>query len=89
MTDNTTFEAFGMSNIEAAQGIVKNLDAISTIQNISGPEFTLRYNEYRAAQINGSAAPGYSSYQAMNALEETFRQTMPSSAASSSGLPFS
>jgi HAE1 family hydrophobic/amphiphilic exporter-1 len=53
------------------------LDAISTIQNVAGPEFTLRYNEYRAAQINGSAAPGYSSYQAMNALEETFRQTMP------------
>src|SRR3989449_4836271 len=38
------------------------LDAISSIQEISGPEFTLRYNEYRAAQINGSAAPGYSSY---------------------------
>ena len=46
-------------------------------KNIAGPEFTLRYNEYRSAQINGSAAPGYSSYQAMNALEETFRQTMP------------
>src|SRR6188474_913460 len=46
------------------------LDAISTIQNIAGPEFTLRYNEYRSAQINGSAALGYSSYQAMNALEE-------------------
>ena len=53
------------------------LDAISTIKNIAGPEFTLRYNEYRAAQINGSAAPGYSSSQAMKALEETFRQTMP------------
>src|SRR5213595_4007613 len=53
------------------------LDAISSIKNIAGPEFTLRYNEYRAAQINGSAAPGYSSYQAMNALEEVFRQTMP------------
>jgi len=53
------------------------LDAISTIQSLAGPEFTLRYNEYRSAQINGSAAPGYSSYQAMNALEETFRQTMP------------
>ncbi len=53
------------------------LDAISTIENVAGPEFTVRYNEYRAAQINGSAAPGYSSYQAMNALEETFRQTMP------------
>jgi HAE1 family hydrophobic/amphiphilic exporter-1 len=53
------------------------LDAISSIETISGPEFTLRYNEYRSAQINGSAAPGYSSNQAMQALEEVFRQTMP------------
>ncbi len=53
------------------------LDAISTYQDIAGPEFTLRYNEYRSAQINGAAAPGYSSNQAMNALEEVFRQTMP------------
>ncbi len=53
------------------------LDAITTIQQITGPEFTMRYNEYRCAQINGAAAPGYSSNQAMKALEETFRQTMP------------
>ncbi len=67
----------GQFFVRNAQGDPVPLDAISTIQNTSGPEFTLRYNEYRAAQINGSAAPGYSSYQAMNALEETFRQTMP------------
>jgi HAE1 family hydrophobic/amphiphilic exporter-1 len=53
------------------------LDAITTVKDIAGPEFTLRYNEYRSAQINGSAAPGYSSNQAMNALEEVFQQTMP------------
>ena len=53
------------------------LDAITTIEQISGPEFTMRYNEYRSAQINGAAAPGYSSAQATKALEETFRQTMP------------
>jgi hydrophobic/amphiphilic exporter-1 (mainly G- bacteria), HAE1 family len=53
------------------------LDAIITIEQISGPEFTMRYNEYRSAQINGAAAPGYSSAQATKALEETFRQTMP------------
>ncbi len=53
------------------------LDAIATIKNIAGPEFTLRYNEYRAAQLIGAAAPGYSSAQAMKALEETFRETMP------------
>ena len=67
----------GQFFVRNAQGDPVPLDAISTIQNTSGPEFTIRYNEYRAAQINGSAAPGYSSYQAMNALEETFRQTMP------------
>src|SRR5205809_4772825 len=53
------------------------LDAISTIEQISGPDFTLRYNDYRSAQINGSAAPGYSSNQAMAAPEDVFRQTMP------------
>ena len=67
----------GQFFVRNANGDPVPLDAISTIQNIAGPEFTLRYNEYRSAQINGSAAPGYSSYQAMNALEETFRQTMP------------
>jgi HAE1 family hydrophobic/amphiphilic exporter-1 len=67
----------GQFFVRNANGNPVPLDAISTIQNIAGPEFTLRYNEYRAAQINGSAAPGYSSYQAMSALEETFRQTMP------------
>ena len=53
------------------------LSALSTIRNISGPEFTMRYNEYEAAQINVNAAPGYSSGQAMKALEDTFAETMP------------
>jgi HAE1 family hydrophobic/amphiphilic exporter-1 len=67
----------GQFFVRNANGDAVPLDAISTIENISGPEFTLRYNEYRSAQINATAAPGYSSIQAMNALEETFRQTMP------------
>ncbi len=37
----------------------------------------MRYNEYRATQINAAAAPGYSSGQATKALEDTFAQTMP------------
>ncbi len=67
----------GQFFVRNSTGTPVPLDAISTVEDIAGPEFTVRYNEYRAAQINGSAAPGYSSYQAMNALEETFRQTMP------------
>ena len=35
------------------------LDAIATIKKVAAPEFTLCYNEYRAAQLVGGAAPGY------------------------------
>jgi HAE1 family hydrophobic/amphiphilic exporter-1 len=67
----------GQFFVRNANGTPVPLDAISSIKDIAGPEFTLRYNEYRSAQINGSAAPGYSSNQAMAALEDVFRQTMP------------
>ncbi len=53
------------------------LSAVTTIESRSGPEFTMRYNLYRSAQINATANPGYSSAQAMKALEEVFAQTMP------------
>jgi HAE1 family hydrophobic/amphiphilic exporter-1 len=53
------------------------LSAVTAIESQSGPEYTMRYNLYRAVQINGNAAPGYSSTDAMQALEETFAQTMP------------
>jgi HAE1 family hydrophobic/amphiphilic exporter-1 len=53
------------------------LSALTTVKPIAGPEFTLRYNEYHAAQIFAAAAPGYSTGQANKALEEVFAQTMP------------
>jgi HAE1 family hydrophobic/amphiphilic exporter-1 len=59
------------------QGQSVPLSALTTVEHRVGPEFIIRYNEYRCAQINGSAAVGYSSGQAMQALEEVFRQTQP------------
>jgi len=53
------------------------LSAFTEIQRRVGPEFILHYNEYPCAQINGAAAPGYSSSQVNQALEEVFAQTMP------------
>ncbi|HEV2692579.1 MAG TPA: multidrug efflux RND transporter permease subunit [Verrucomicrobiae bacterium] len=53
------------------------LSAFTEIQHRVGPEFIMHYNEYPCAQVNGSAAPGYSSGQANKALEEVFAQTMP------------
>jgi hydrophobic/amphiphilic exporter-1 (mainly G- bacteria), HAE1 family len=59
------------------QGQAVPLSAFTEIQHRTGPEFVMHYNEYACAQINGAAAPGYSSGQATKALEEVFAQTMP------------
>ena len=48
-------------------GRVVPLSALAATHNISGPEYTNRFNLYRAAQVIGGPAPGYSSGQAMAA----------------------
>jgi HAE1 family hydrophobic/amphiphilic exporter-1 len=53
------------------------LSTIVSIKPTAGPEFTSRFNEYRAVEITGSAAPGYSTVQAMRALEEVANQVLP------------
>ncbi|HZQ18194.1 MAG TPA: multidrug efflux RND transporter permease subunit [Terriglobales bacterium] len=69
---------------DAGQFYVRNnhggmvpLSALTKFEPRFGPEFIMHYNEYPSAQINGSAAPGYSSDQAMAALEQVFSQSMP------------
>jgi HAE1 family hydrophobic/amphiphilic exporter-1 len=69
---------------DAGQFYVRNktgqmvpLSALTNFESRFGPEFIMHYNEYPSAQINGSAAPGYSSDQATAALEQVFSQTMP------------
>jgi HAE1 family hydrophobic/amphiphilic exporter-1 len=42
-----------------------------------GPEYTYRYNLYRAAEVSGVPAPGYSSAQALDALEEVAAEVLP------------
>ena len=59
------------------EGNMVPLSALTTVERVHGPEFTMRYNLFRSAQINGSAAPGYSSEEATHALEEVFAATMP------------
>src|SRR6266478_5329530 len=74
----SNMENLGQFYVRNSRGDRVPLSALTRFESRSGPEFTMRYNEYRSAQINGSAAPGYSSDQATAALEEVFRQTMPS-----------
>jgi hydrophobic/amphiphilic exporter-1 (mainly G- bacteria), HAE1 family len=58
-------------------GAMVPLSALTKFKPQFGPEYIMHYNEYPAAQINGTAAAGYSSDQAMAALEQVFAETMP------------
>jgi HAE1 family hydrophobic/amphiphilic exporter-1 len=72
-----TTDDLGQFYVRNSQGQTVPLTALAKFETRYGPEFTMRYNEYRSAQINASAAPGYSSDQATAALEDVFKQTMP------------
>jgi HAE1 family hydrophobic/amphiphilic exporter-1 len=73
----TKAENIGQFYVLNNKGNSVPLSAVTSIESRSGPEFTTHYNLYRSAQINVMAKPGFSSGQAMNALEEVFAQTMP------------
>lgn len=73
----TRADQLGQFYVRNAAGDTVPLSALTSIEQRSGPEFTMRYNLYRSAQINVVAAPGFSSAQAMQALEEVFRRSMP------------
>ena len=59
------------------KGTMVPLSGLVTTRSISGPEYSNRFNLYRAAQVIGGAAPGYSSGQAMAALEAVAKEVLP------------
>jgi HAE1 family hydrophobic/amphiphilic exporter-1 len=73
----TKAENVGLFHVRNSNNEMVPLSTVTSVQTRAGPEFTIRFNLYRAAQINAAAAPGFSSRDAMNALEQTFAQTMP------------
>jgi HAE1 family hydrophobic/amphiphilic exporter-1 len=77
-TSRTNIDNIGRFYVQNASGNSIPLSALTSIKRITGPEFTMRYNEYESAQLIANASPGYSSAQATQAFEEVFRETMPS-----------
>jgi HAE1 family hydrophobic/amphiphilic exporter-1 len=73
----TQAENVGQFYVRNADGAPVPLSTLVQMTRTAGPEFTMRFNLFRTAQLNVSAAPGYSSGQAMAALEEVFAETMP------------
>ncbi len=76
-TDRTRPADIGSFYVRNNDGNMVPLSAFASVREIQGPEFTNRFNLYRAAQVIGSAAPGYSSGQAMAALEDAAREVLP------------
>jgi HAE1 family hydrophobic/amphiphilic exporter-1 len=58
-------------------GSMVPLSTLETTKPAFGPQYTNRFNVYRAALVTGAAAPGYSSGQALDVLEEVAKETMP------------
>jgi HAE1 family hydrophobic/amphiphilic exporter-1 len=61
---------------QGPNGAMVPLSSFVTIERTTGPEFTNRHNLFRSAEILGTAAPGYSTGQAMNALEGVAREVL-------------
>jgi HAE1 family hydrophobic/amphiphilic exporter-1/multidrug efflux pump len=53
------------------------LGTLTTISSVTGPDIIQRYNVYRSAEISGGPAPGYSSGQAIAAMEELAKTALP------------
>lgn len=60
-----------------ADGQMVPLGSVIDVQETFGPEVASRYNAYRAADLNGNAAPGYSSGQAQTAITKILNETLP------------
>jgi HAE1 family hydrophobic/amphiphilic exporter-1 len=70
--------SLGQFYVRNSSGETVPLAALTTVRKTEGPEFTMRYNLFRSAQVNVTPKPGFSSAQAMKAMEEVFAETMPS-----------
>ena len=79
-TSRTDIANINQFYVRSANGSQVPLGSLVSVKKITGPEFIFRFNEFNAAQINITGAPGYSSGQIRAALEEVFKQTMPEGA---------
>jgi multidrug efflux pump len=70
-------EDVGQLKVRSGSGDMVPLSALMTVKPSFGPERAMRYNGFLAADINGGAAPGFSSGQAQAAAERVAAETLP------------
>jgi HAE1 family hydrophobic/amphiphilic exporter-1 len=74
----TDISNLGLFYVTNTKGQAVPVNSFIREKHSFGPEFSMRYNMFRCSQINAAVTPGYSTAQAMRALEDVFAQNMPS-----------
>lgn len=72
-----TVESVGQLKTRNRSGEMVPLASVLNIKDVTGPDRINRYNLYRSAEINGAAAPGISSGQALDIMEDYARKILP------------
>ncbi len=70
-------EKINLFSVKNDEGQKVPLSAFVTVKEIAGPDFTTRFNLYRAIELTGGPAPGYTSVQALDALEAVAATVLP------------
>ena len=73
----SSVDGINMFYVRNVQGNPVPLSTLVETSRSAGPEFTNRFNLFRSAKITGQPAPGYSSAQALAALEEVAAEILP------------
>ncbi len=63
--------------VRGQSGQMVPLSALVNVEWAKGPDYTNRFNLYRAAEVSGQPAPGFSSAQALAALQDVASDTLP------------
>ena len=74
----TSIDKINNFYVRNSKGEMSPLASLVTVKRVSGPEYTNRFQMFRSIQINGSPSPGFSSGQAMAAMEEVAKEVLPS-----------
>ncbi len=72
-----TIDDIGRLYVRSDDGKMVPMKSLITLSTVLGPQIIYRYNQFTSVQINGGAAPGSSSGQAMDAMERLAAKTLP------------
>ncbi len=76
-SERTQLDAIDRLHVRAADGAMVPLATLVDTRSSAGPDRVIRYNGYASADVTGGPAPGYSSGQAVAAMERLAAETLP------------